>query len=97
MGAYDHGTGKGHVPYARGQYWDAIENRKSRVHLLVHEASFGGMCLSPYAAKRLRRLGHLPRRCARGTDKKINYGVTRAATPPLHLSRTSLSASRRRA
>ena len=41
------------------------------MHLLVHEASFGGM--SPYAAKRLRRLGHLPRRCARGTDKKINY------------------------
>ena len=39
------------------------------MHLLVHEASFGGM--SPYAAKRLRRLGRLA--TVRGTDKKINY------------------------
>ena len=60
MEAFDHGTGKGYVPYTKGQYWDAIENRKSRVHLLVHEATFGGM--SPYAAKRLRRLGRLARR-----------------------------------
>ena len=53
----------------RRHYWDAIEHRKSRVHLLVHEASFGGM--SPYTAMRLRRLGRLA--TARGTDKKIDY------------------------
>ena len=35
----------------------------------MHEASIVGM--SPYAAKRLRRLGRFA--AARGTDKKINY------------------------
>ena len=57
MGSFDHRVGGGYVPYHRGDYHDAIENGKSRVRLLVHESTFGGM--SPYAAARLRRLGRL--------------------------------------
>ena len=53
MGDFDHKTGAGHVKRHRGDYFDAIENRKAIVHLLVHE-TLGGM--SPYAARRLRRL-----------------------------------------
>ena len=68
-GPYNHREGTGYVPYHRGDYHDAIENGKSRVRLLVHEATFGGM--SPYAASRLRRLGRLA--AARGTDCKIDY------------------------
>jgi len=52
-GRFDHATGAGHVPYHAGDYVDAIKNRKSLVHLLVHEI-FGGMC--SYSARRLRRL-----------------------------------------
>ena len=37
----------------RGDYYDAIENRKARVHLVVFEAGLGG--LLPYGARRLRR------------------------------------------
>ena len=43
-----------YVPYKKGHYWDAVENRKSTVSLIVHEAGLGGM--SPFAARRLRRL-----------------------------------------
>ena len=46
--------GAGHVARHLGDYRDAILNRKAVVHLLVHE-NLGGM--SPYAARRLRRLG----------------------------------------
>jgi len=52
--AFDHSTGSGYVPAHEGDYRDAIKNGKARVHLLVHEATIGGM--SPAAASRLRRL-----------------------------------------
>ena len=57
-------------------YHDAIENGKSRVRLLVHESTFGGM--SPYAAARLRRLGRLA--ATRGTDAKIDYTRSHTAS-----------------
>ena len=50
MGAYDHSNGSGHVERHDGDYRDAIN--KAAVHLLVHEATIGGM--APYSAKRLR-------------------------------------------
>ena len=53
MHPFDHKTGRGHVPFKRGHYYDARRNRKARVRLLCHEI-FGGM--SAYAAKYLRRL-----------------------------------------
>ena len=53
MGQFDHTNGAGHVARHLGDYRDAILNRKAVVHLLVHE-NLGGM--SPYAARRLRRL-----------------------------------------
>ena len=52
-GPYNHTTGGGYVKAHNGDYVDAIRNRKAKVHLLAHETS-GGM--SPYAARRLRRL-----------------------------------------
>ena len=54
MGPFDHTNGAGFVAPHRGDYSDAIANRKAAVHLLVHEATLGGM--SPYAARHLRRL-----------------------------------------
>ena len=56
--------GTGHVAAHRGDYHDAIDNRKARVHLIVFEAGLGGM--SPYAARRLRRLGRAAK--ASGAD-----------------------------
>ena len=53
LGRFDHATGAGYVPYHKGDYVDAIQNRKAAVHLLVHE-TLGGMC--SYSARRLRRL-----------------------------------------
>ena len=87
MGPYNHREGTGYVPYHRGDYHDAIENGKSRVRLIVHEATFGGM--SPYAAARLRRLGRLA--VARGTDKKIDYtrSYTAASFVPYFAQRLS--------
>ena len=90
MGPYKHREGTGYVPYHRGDYHDAIENGKSRVRLLVHESTFGGM--SPYAAARLRRLGRLA--ATRGTDNKVDYTLS-YTTPPRLLCRTTRSASRR--
>ena len=55
MGKFNHANGDGHVARHLGDYRDAILNRKAIVHLLVHEATLGGM--SPYAARHLRRLG----------------------------------------
>ena len=55
LGAFNHKTGEGHVAAHRGDYYDAIENRKAAVHLVAFEAGLGGM--SPYAARRLRRKG----------------------------------------
>jgi len=64
LGNFDHKKGTGYVPAKRGDYWDAIENRKARVHVVVFEAGLGG--LLPYGAARVRRLGR--RAKASGTD-----------------------------
>ena len=61
-GPYDHKTGTGYVKAHRGDYADAICNRKARVKLLCHEI-FGGMSSTWYAARHLCRLG---RDAARG-------------------------------
>ena len=53
LGAFNHSTNSGYVAAHRGDYYDAIENRKARVHLVVFEAGLGG--LLPYGARRLRR------------------------------------------
>ena len=55
-GRYNHETGTGFVPAHEGDYRDAINNRKARVVLLVHETSGA---FSPDAALYLRRLGRL--------------------------------------
>ena len=55
-GPLNHATGRGWVAAAKGDYHDALDNFKARVHLLVHE-TLGGF--SPYAAQRLRRLGRI--------------------------------------
>ena len=68
MGRFDHSNGAGFVPAHHGDYRDAIRNRKATVHLLVHEATLGGM--SPYAARHLRRLG---RAAAEGGTDGTDY------------------------
>jgi hypothetical protein len=49
LGVYIHKLGTGHVAAHRGDYYDCIENRKARLHLITFEAGLGGM--SPYAAR----------------------------------------------
>ena len=50
--------------HSRGDYYDCIENRKARLHLVTFEAGLGG--LLPYGASRLRRMGRLAK--ASGAD-----------------------------
>ena len=64
LGAYNHANGTGHVAAHRGDYYDCIENRKARLHLVTFEAGLGG--LLPYGASRLRRMGRLAK--ASGAD-----------------------------
>ena len=56
-GTFDHSNGTGHVAAHRGDYYDCIENRKARLHLVTFEAGLGG--LLRYGARRLRRNGRL--------------------------------------
>ena len=60
----NHANGTGHVAAHRGDYYDCIENRKARLHLVTFEAGLGG--LLPYGASRLRRMGRLAK--ASGAD-----------------------------
>ena len=55
LGEYDHNTGSGHVPAHRGDYYDCVENRKARLHLVTFESGLGGV--TPYGARRLRSRG----------------------------------------
>ena len=73
VGPYDHKTGTGYVKAHRGDYADAICNRKARVKLLCHEI-FGGM--SSYAARHLRRLA---RDAARGGADATDYTLSATA------------------
>ena len=57
LGPFDHSNGTGHVAAHRGDYYDCIENRKARLHLVTFEAGLGG--LLRYGARRLRRNGRL--------------------------------------
>ena len=87
MGDFDHAKGSGHVAAKRGDYWDALERRKARVHLLVHE-NLGGM--SAYAARRLRRLGRLAKEWGTdGTDYSKSY--TARSFVPYYAQRISHS------
>ena len=43
------------MPAHRGDYYDCVENRKARLHLICFTAGLGGM--SAYAARRLRFKG----------------------------------------
>ena len=72
-GPFDHKTGTGYVKAHRGDYADAICNRKARVKLLCHEI-FGGM--SSYAARHLRRLA---RDAARGGADATDYTLSATA------------------
>ena len=67
------GNGTGHVPAHDGDYADAIKNRKAKVHLLVHETT-GGM--SPFAARRLRRLA---RAAAENDNDTTDYTLSSTA------------------
>ena len=40
LGAFDHSNGTGHVAAHRGDYYDCIENRKARLHLVTASKVF---------------------------------------------------------
>ena len=87
-GAYDHSTGTGRIPKVDGDYRDAIDNRKARVHLDIHDAITGG--LHPYAARRLRRLGRAA--AALGNDHTdYTKSYTASSFVPYYAQRISSS------
>ena len=87
MHPFDHKTGRGHVPFKKGHYYDARRNRKARVRLLCHEI-FGGM--SAYAAKYLRHLAH--EATEKGTDRTdYTRSYTARSFVPYYAQRISYS------
>ena len=60
-GPFCHATGKGHVPFFKGDYYDALRRKNNQVVLLLVE-SFGGIASG--GARLLRFLSR------RATDKK---------------------------
>ena len=87
MEEYDHRVGTGYVPYKKGDYHDAIEKKKSKVHLLIHEAGLGGM--SAYAARRPRRLARAAADTGDGKKTKYRRSLTAPSFLPLYAQRLS--------
>ena len=61
-------TGKGHVKKKKGDYHDALYNKKNRVDVLLHENT---SAFSPVAATKIRRLG---RKARSGIDRTAYKG-----------------------
>ena len=53
MGTFKHTDGTGYVKPHKGDYHDAIDNRKAAVNMVTFESGLGG--LLPFGARRLRR------------------------------------------
>ena len=86
LGAFDHRKNAGHVPPHRGDYWDCLEKRKAQLLLISFEAGLGGM--SPFAARRLRRLARMAKESgADPTDYTVS--ATARSFVPYHAQRLS--------
>ena len=71
-GPLDHSTGRGYVAVRRGDYHDAIVNKKNTV-ILVHVEPLGG--IAPETMREIYRLGE---RCkGGGVRDRTKYGHTR--------------------
>ena len=79
LGPYNHNDGTGHVAAHRGDYYDCIENRKARLHLITLEAELGG--LLPYGARRLRRLARLAKESGDDTTDYTTSPTARSFVP----------------
>ena len=86
-GPYDHATGKGRVLAAKGDYNDALVNKRSSVVLNLVEA-LGG--LSPPGAARLWKVAR--RTQVRGARDGTSYGRLRISTKSFVCSRTMCNA-----
>ena len=86
LGAYNHADGTGHVAAHRGDYYDCIENRKARLHLVTFEAGLGG--LLPYGASRLRRMGRLAK-ASGGDPTDYTTSSTARSFVPFYAQRLS--------
>ena len=74
------------MPPHRGDYWDCLEKRKAQLLLISFEAGLGGM--SPFAARRLRRLARMAKESgADPTDYTIS--ATARSFVPYHAQRLS--------
>ena len=70
----------------RGDYWDSVENRKARLHLISFESGLGG--LNAYGARRLRLKG---REAKEGGADATDYKASPTARSfvPYHAQRLS--------
>ena len=90
QGPMDHATGKGWVAAKKGDYADALLNKRSRVVPAVIEATGG---LSPALRAEMRRLEGRTR--GAGANDRTKYGCTRASASSYmahHTQRISLAA-----
>ena len=72
---FDHSTGAGWVEGRRGDYYDALANKRSKVAPFIVE-SYGG--IAPHSRAALRRLAR--RATAKGARDRTIYGETRIST-----------------
>jgi hypothetical protein len=76
---FDHKTGRGWVAKHRGDYFDAIYNKKSKVVLVLVE-TFGGI-----VEETMEELGRLARKfTGSGAVDRTEYGVRAAPLQPPH-------------
>ena len=88
--AFNHATGKGFVAEAKGDYYDALVVKKSRVIPVIIEV-YGG--ITPHT---LAHIGHLARRAkGKGARDSTKYGLSRTSTKSFfahHTQRIALAA-----
>ena len=72
---FDHSTGAGWVAGRRGDYYDALVNKRSKVVPFIVE-SYGG--IAPHSRAAIRRLAR--RATAKGARDRTIYGETRIST-----------------
>ena len=76
---FDHSTGAGWVAGRRGDYYDALVNKRSKVVPFIVE-SYGG--IAPHSRAAIRRLAR--RATAKGARDRTIYGETRISTRSLY-------------
>ena len=88
-GPFDHATGKGHVPFHKGDYHDALRRKNNQATLLLVE-SFGGIASG--GARLLRFLSRRAKDKKRGRDGTSYSNFHKNSYLSHHLASISMAA-----